>query len=81
MATADSILTDALSLPLPERQRIIQRLIESLDDQEEDDPAQDALADVISRRLADLDAGRAKVIDGKAAIAEARRNLAQRGRG
>lgn len=81
MATADSILNDALSLPPAERGRIIQRLIESLDDGADETDTEDAWAEVIARRLADLDAGRAKVIDGKAAIAEARQELARRRHG
>lgn len=78
MATVDSILNDALSLPPAERGHIIQRLIESLDDGADEVDTEDAWAEVIARRLADLDAGRAKVIDGKAAIAEARQELAKR---
>lgn len=81
MATADSILNEALSLPAVERGRLIQRLIESLDDGADEADTQDAWADVIARRIADLDAGRAKVIDGKAAIAAARQELARRRNG
>jgi len=81
MASLDSILNDALMLPTADRGRLIQRLIESLDDGDDEPDAQDAWAEVIARRLEDLDAGRAKVIDGRAAIAKARQELARRRNG
>jgi putative addiction module component (TIGR02574 family) len=76
----ESILNDALALPANERGRLIQRLIESLDDGQDETDSEDAWAEVIARRIADLDAGRAKVVDAKAAIAAARQALAERRR-
>ena len=67
-----AILNEALKLPPADRGRIIRRLIESFDDGLDEADADDAWAEVIARRLAELDAGRATVIVGKAAIAEAR---------
>lgn len=81
MATLDSILNDALALPTADRGRLIQRLIESLDDGEAEAGAEDEWAELIARRIADLDAGTARTIDGKAAIARAREELARRRHG
>ena len=79
MKKADAIIKEALALPIKERGRIISRLIESLD---EDGPpcryTDDELAQKINERIADLDSGRAKLIDGKRAIAEARAELRRR---
>jgi len=50
MATIDSILGDALALPPADRGRL--RLIDSLDEGEEDPTAKDAWAAVIVRRIA-----------------------------
>jgi hypothetical protein len=73
--TLDSVLQDALSLPPPARGQIIHRLIESLEGGEDDPAAEDAWAEVIAKRIADLDSGQAKVIDAKAALARAREEL------
>lgn len=81
MATPDSILNDALALPAADRGRLIQRLIESLEDWEEEADAEDQWAELIARRIADLDAGKARTTDGKAAIAKAREELARRRHG
>lgn len=79
MATLDSVLNAALALPVDDRSRLIQRLIETLEgDDDASHGAEDAWAEVVERRVADLDAGRAHVIDGKAAIAKARQELAAR---
>ena len=75
MSTIDSVLQEALSLPPSDRGQLIQRLIESLDTGEDDPNAEDAWAEVIAKRIADLDAGRAKVIDAKCALAQAREDL------
>lgn len=81
MRTADSVLHDALALDLSSREWLIRRLIESLDDSPAEADAEEAWAEVIERRVADLDAGRATVIDGKQAIAQARAELARKRRG
>lgn len=80
MATLDSIYEDAQRLSAPDRERLLQRLIEDLDPPEEglDD---EAWAREIERRLADLDAGRARLIDGKKAMSDLREELARRRRG
>jgi putative addiction module component (TIGR02574 family) len=79
MRTLETVLEDALSLPPAARSQLIRHLIDSLDDPAADEPdAEDAWAEVIARRIADLDAGRASTVDGKAAIAAAREDLARR---
>ncbi len=72
MATVDSVLREALALPPEERGEVIQRSIESLDTGEDDLSAEDAWAELIAKRIADLDAGRATVLDAKAALVRAR---------
>lgn len=81
MTKLELILNDALALPVVERGRLVQRLIESLDDGQQEADTEDARAELIARRIADLDAGRAKVVDAKAAIAAARQDLARRRHG
>lgn len=81
MTKLELILNDALALPVVERGRLVQRLIESLDDGQQEADTEDAWAELIARRIADLDAGRAKVVDAKAAIAAARQDLARRRHG
>ncbi len=81
MKNADAIIKEALSLPLAGKALVIRRLVESLDEGEADPGAEEAWAEVVAQRIADLDAGRAKVIDGKAAIKKARAELRRRRRG
>jgi putative addiction module component (TIGR02574 family) len=81
MKDADSIIKRALELPSAERGRIAARLIESLD--EEGPPNQcteDELAEKINRRVAEIKAGTAKLVDGKRVIKEARARLRKRRR-
>jgi hypothetical protein len=81
MKDADSIIRDALELSTAERGRVAARLIESLDD--ERPPccdANDELAVKINARIADVDAGTAKLVDGKQAIEEIRAELRKRPR-
>lgn len=82
MTKLESLLHDALRLPADERGVLVRRLIESLDEPAEaEDGAEDAWAEVIARRIAELDAGRARVVDAKSAIAAAREEMARRRRG
>lgn len=82
MTKLESLLHDALSLSAGERGVLIRRLIESLDEPAEiEDDAEDVWAEVIARRIAELDAGRARVVDARSAIATAREELARRRRG
>ena len=54
--------TEALSLSSPDRAELAVRLIESLEDEPYDDPAEveRAWAEELSRRVAELDAGTAE---------------------
>lgn len=58
-----------------------EELAEGLEFDEEGDDAEDARAEIVSRRIAELEAGRASVVVAKAAIARARERLAQSWRG
>lgn len=81
MKNADSILKKALALPTEERERLALRLMESLGgDRPPGVVSEDELADTIDERLADLDAGRAKLIDTKKALAKGRAKLRRRRR-
>ena len=77
--SVESILGDALALPPLERQRLLRRLVESLDEDPEEPGAEDAWAELIARRIADLDAGRATVIDARDALAKARAEFRKQG--
>ncbi len=81
MKDADSILKQALALPLDERERLTLKLMESLGD--EPPPSvvtEDELADTINERVADIDAGRANLLDAKKALARGRAKLRRRRR-
>lgn len=78
MSTIDSVLSDALSLPPADRGQLIQRLVESLSNQDDDPTAEDAWAEVIRTRLAQLDAGTATLIDARSALAKGREDLLRR---
>jgi putative addiction module component (TIGR02574 family) len=81
MKDGDSILKKALALPLEERGRLALRLMESLADERPPGiVSEDELADTINERLADIDAGRAKLIDTKKALAKGRAKLRRRRR-
>jgi hypothetical protein len=81
MRSLDTLLKEVLALPLADKALVIRRLVESLDDAKADPAAEDAWAELVARRIEDLDAGRAKLIDGKAAIKKARAELRRRRRG
>jgi hypothetical protein len=74
-----TIFRDALQLPLAERERLVVELVESLGFESPPGALSDGeLARKISERLADLDAGRARLIDSGEAIARGRANLRRR---
>jgi putative addiction module component (TIGR02574 family) len=68
----DRLEAEVLELPASERARLAQRLLESLDDEEPDDPAEVAQAweAEIARRLAELDAGATVLIPAEQVLAE-----------
>ncbi len=59
--TAEDVLADALSLSPGERGKVVASLIQSLDDQVDDD-ADAAWAVEIQRRLDEIDAGKVKLV-------------------
>jgi putative addiction module component (TIGR02574 family) len=81
MRSLDTLLQEVLALPLPDKTVVIRRLVESLDDAKAEPGTEDAWAEVVARRIEDLDAGRTKLIDGKSAIKKARAELRRRRRG
>lgn len=62
MRSADEILEDALALPVEARARLAGSLIESLDEDAVDEQAEELWSAEISRRIADIDAGRVKLV-------------------
>ena len=78
MATSlKELEAQALQLPRPERVKLMQRLIESLEGSPEDSPEVIAPAwdEEIARRVADMDAGRTQWIPADEAIARVRTRL------
>lgn len=69
--------TEALELPAHERARLAHRLILSLDDDIEDDPAavERAWEEEIRRRLAEVDAGNTELIPAEQVFSELRAHL------
>lgn len=65
---------EALDLPLRERAQLAHRLITSLDEDADDDPAEveRAWEEEIRRRVAELDAGTAELIPAEEVFAELR---------
>ena len=79
MKDVESIIKEALELPSAERGRIAARLIESLDEEGPPCRYSDAeLTSKINERIAEIDAGTAKLVDGKQAIEEIRAELRKR---
>jgi putative addiction module component (TIGR02574 family) len=75
-ATFDTVLQDALRLPLEERSRIATRLIESVDD-DDDFELSPAWQAEIGRRIDSIRNGTAKLIPHDEVMAGARQKLAQ----
>ena len=79
MATADHLLKQALELPRTDRAALARDIIASLDEPLE--PAEDVEAawlEEVKKRLADVDAGRAKLIPWEEVRAEITARLRQR---
>ena len=70
----EKVEADALELSIRERARLAQRLLVSLDEELEDDPAEVEVAweEEIRRRIAEIDAGTAELIPGEEVLAELR---------
>lgn len=75
----EQLEAEALELPLPERARLVQRLIASLDEDTDEDPAgvERAWEEEIRRRVAELDAGTAELIPAEQVFAELRARTKQ----
>lgn len=73
----EQVEADALELPTPERARLAQRLIESLEDEPQDDPAEveRAWEAEIERRLADYRSGAVPTVPASRVFAEIRARL------
>ena len=71
-AALKEIEKQALQLPLKERSELAHRLIVSLDGEPEDSPEAIALAwdEEIARRVAEIDAGTAKLVPHEEVLAE-----------
>lgn len=71
------LVSDALELPAHERAQLAHRLIISLDEEIEDDPAevQRAWEDEIRRRMAEVEAGTAELIPAEQVFSELRARL------
>ena len=71
-AALKEIEKQALQLPLKERSELAHRLIVSLDGEPEDSPEAIALAwdEEIARRVAEIDAGTAKLVPREEALTE-----------
>ena len=80
-ATLKEIEEQALRLPLKERGELAHRLIVSLNDEPEDSPAAitQAWDEEIARRVAEIDAGTAKLIPNEQVVAKIDELLKQRG--
>lgn len=75
-ATFNSVLQDALLLPVAERSRIATRLIESVDE-EDDVELSPAWQAEINRRMEEVRQGTAKLIPHDEVMAGVRRKLAE----
>ena len=74
-ATFNSVLEDALQLPVEDRSRIASRLIESVDEAEDVEVSPAWLAE-IEKRMESIRQGTAKLIPHDEVMAEVRRKLA-----
>ena len=74
MKTAD-LMTEASSLPLEERARLVDSLLQTLNPV--DEAATSAWLAVARRRLEDLDSGRIEAVPGEAVFEKVRRRLEQ----
>ena len=74
MKTAD-LMTEATSLPLEERARLVDSLLQTLNPV--DDSVTAAWLAVARRRLEDLEAGRVEAVPGESVFEKVRRRLGQ----
>lgn len=74
MKTAD-LMTEAASLPLEERVRLVDTLLETLNPADDDTTA--AWLAVAKRRLDEVDSGRVEALSGEAVFAKVRHRLGQ----
>lgn len=74
MKTAD-LMTEAASLPLEERARLVDSLLQTLNPV--DESVVGSWLAVARRRLEDLDAGRVEAVSGEAVFEKVRRRLGQ----
>lgn len=73
----EAVIQEALKLSIEERTRLVELLLDSLD--EADDPGhQAAWAEVIERRMQDIAEGRVELVDAADAMAQARAMAAAR---
>jgi putative addiction module component (TIGR02574 family) len=82
MAAVDSLLTQALQLPEPERRELVSQLLRSLEP-DDGDPVVDAEWEAawgaeLDRRSRDLEEGLVELIDGEQAHAHIRATIAAR---
>ncbi len=77
MSSLDQIAESALGLPLPDRTRLVARLLESLDESNPDADVERAWESEVARRIRDLLEGRARTIPAEQALSEARSKLAR----
>lgn len=77
MSSLEQIAESALGLPLPERSRLVARLLDSLDEASPGVDVEEAWEGEVARRVRDLLEGRAKTVTAEQAIGEARDKLAR----
>jgi putative addiction module component (TIGR02574 family) len=71
LVAIEALIEQALRLSAEERAKLIELLLDSLDDA--DDPGHEAAwAEVVDRRLQDIRAGRVELVDAADAMAQAR---------
>jgi len=71
LVAIEAVIEQALRLSAEERTRLVELLLDSLD--EADDPGHEAAwAEIIDRRLQDIEAGRVELVDAADAMAQAR---------
>jgi putative addiction module component (TIGR02574 family) len=66
--TAEQLLEEAMGLPVGARAALAAQLIESLDELESEESVDDAWMAEVQRRLAEVDAGTARLVPGDVAI-------------
>jgi len=78
----EEVWADAEKLDGPQRAELAERLLASLDDDEpgEDADVEEAWLAETRRRVAEIDRGEAELVDGPAALAQLRAELADRRR-